>query len=382
METRQIYLSCEMANRGHNVKVFTSTANHFLSSQPKKDEESFDRVTVHWLKTINYNKPYGFLRIISWFDFELKLFSKLRKLELQKTDMVIVSSLSLLSICNGVYLKKKFGCKLLFEIRDIWPLVLKRISNISRYNPFYLFLQWLEKFGYKNDNLIIGSMPNLASHVKNVISEPKKIIWVPHLINKRINYVSEHRYSTFFKQIKLQFKEIVCYAGSINKSSGLEYIIQAFNDDDLKDYALILLGDGPQKEILRKRLRFSNVFFLDKVPQKEVVAILKECDILYDGYLKSKLYKFGTSRNKYVEYCLAAKPILVSYQGYQIFVEQNQCGNVIEPESSKAIVQGVLNISSLDFQSRNKLGENAFKFAQNNLSVSNKVDEILECIEI
>jgi hypothetical protein len=312
----------------------------------------------------------------------LKLFSKLRKLELQKTDMVIVSSLSLLSICNGVYLKKKFGCKLLFEIRDIWPLVLKRISNISRYNPFYLLLQWLEKFGYKNANLIIGSMPNLVSHVKNVISEPKEIIWVPHLINKRINYISEHRYSTFFNQIKLQFKEIVCYAGSINKSSGLEYIIQAFNDDDLKDYALILLGDGPQKEILRKRLRFSNVFFLDKVPQKEVVAILKECDILYDGYLKSKLYKFGTSRNKYVEYCLAAKPILVSYQGYQIFVEQNQCGNVIEPESSKAIVQGVLNISSLDFQSRNKLGENAFKFAQNNLSVSNKVDEILECIEI
>ena len=369
-----------MANRGHNVKVFTSTSNHFLFSQPEEYQESFDGITVHWLKTVNYYNPYGFLRIISWFDFELKLFFKLRKLEIQKSDMLIVSSLSLLSIYNGVYLKKKFGCKLLLEIRDIWPLVLNRISNFSQFNPFYLLLQWLEKFGYKNADLIIGTMPNLASHVRNVIGKSKEVIWVPHLINNKINYVTKHRHTDFFNRIKLQFKEIVCYAGSINRSSGLEYIIDAFNDKDLKDYALVLLGDGPQKKILRERTNSDNIFFFDKVPQNEVVGLLKECDILYDSYLRSKLYKFGTSRNKYVEYCLAAKPILISYQGFPLFVEQYQCGNVIEPESSKAIIQGILKMTSLNLKFRNKLGDNALKFAQDNLNVTKKVDEILKCI--
>ncbi len=33
--------------------------------------------------------------------------------------MVIVSSLSLLTILNGIRLKARYGCRLVFEIRDI-----------------------------------------------------------------------------------------------------------------------------------------------------------------------------------------------------------------------------------------------------------------------
>jgi hypothetical protein len=39
-------------------------------------------------------------------------------------------------------------------------------------------------------------------------------------------------------------------------------------------------------------------------------------------------------------------------------------------------------MASLNLKSRNKLGDNALKFAQDNLSVTAKVDEILECVKV
>jgi glycosyltransferase involved in cell wall biosynthesis len=383
METRQLYLSREIVARGHDVDVYTSTANHFLTSKPNIILDEFGGVNIHWIKTKDYQKPYGISRIISWIDFEWKLFFKLRKATLNNQDTVLVSSLSLLSIWNGVRLKKKFGCKLVFEIRDIWPLVLSRISNVSKLNPFYLMLGWLEKYGYRNADLIIGTMPNLISHVKNTVSISKKIIWIPHLINHQVSYKPDNSYKSFFDELRNEFKDkITCYAGSINKSSGLKYIIEAFNQKKLSNHALILLGDGPEREYLKTLAKTKNIFFLDKVSQNEVVGILKQCDFLYDGYLKSELYTFGTSRNKYVEYCLAGRPMLISYEGYPLFVQEYNCGKVVKPESKEAIIEGLQELSTLNFKSRENLGKNALKFAKQNLNVKEKVNQILECIKV
>ena len=82
------------------------------------------------------------------------------------------------------------------------------------------------------------------------------------------------------------------------------------------------MRDGPEREYLKTLAKTKNIFFLDKVSQNEVVEILEQCDFLCDGYLKSELYTFGSSRNKYVEYCLAGRPMLNSYEGFPLFVQE------------------------------------------------------------
>jgi len=175
IETRHIYLSKELVKRGHHLQLFISDSNHQLTSLPIKYKDNVAGVQVEWLKTIKYKKAYGIKRILSWIHFEWKLKTRLAQLK-ESPDVVIVSSLSLLSILNGISLKKKHGSKLVFEVRDIWPLVLTRISSLRPRNVMFQVLQKIEQKGYAKSDLIIGTMPNLKEHVHQTHPD-KTVLW-------------------------------------------------------------------------------------------------------------------------------------------------------------------------------------------------------------
>src|SRR5690606_15081156 len=101
-------------------------ANH-LTSPPALSEtfmvENVDGLALCWVRTFKYNSAKSFKRILSWLHFEWRLL-RLPKQQFPKPDTIIVSSLSLLTIINGLILKKRYRCRLIFEIRDIWPLTI------------------------------------------------------------------------------------------------------------------------------------------------------------------------------------------------------------------------------------------------------------------
>jgi len=380
VETRHLYISKHLVTLGHNVKVYLSDSNHQLSKIPTLYEDIHDGVEVEWIKTLKYQKPYGIKRILSWFDFEWKLRKRLKRTT-KRPDVVIVSSLSLLSILNGIWLKKKYACKLVFEVRDIWPLVLMRISSISEYNPFYMFLARIEKKGYQNSDVIIGTMPNLKEHVANILNKEKSAIWMPHLINTGVIHSETHIYSNEIKEIRAKgYSHIIGYAGSINRSSSIELLLQGAEKLKDNNVAIVLLGNGPLLAELEEMYTLDNVSFFNKISQNQVVAFLKECDFLYDGYLKSEIYQFGNSRNKYVEYCLATRPMIVSYEGFDFFVEQYNCGIIVKPESVDDLLKGVELLVQKDTQVLKEMGENAFNFAVENLQISSQVNKLLSAL--
>tara|TARA_B110000902_G_scaffold251339_1_gene311498 strand:+ start:733 stop:1587 length:855 start_codon:yes stop_codon:yes gene_type:complete len=277
-------------------------------------------------------------------------------------------------------LKKKWGSKLVFEVRDIWPLVLTRLSNVSKLNPIYRLLRHIETKGYKTADMIVGTMPNLKKHVESSVKSAKKILWIPHLVNNTVDYLCTHRYATELQSIKGNGGIIVGYAGSINKSSALTYLLQAavYLSKKGENIHFVLLGEGPSLVELQNKYNTSNIYFYNKIPQNEVVAFCRDCDVLYDGYLKSDLYEFGNSRNKYVEYCLAKKPIVLAYSGFTHFVEEYDCGTVVSPESTPALISGLEMILQKQAVELSRLGQNAYTFAMNNLNLEKQVDHFLE----
>jgi len=382
LETRHFYISRELAKMGYKPTVYLSTSNHNLANLPHILEESLGSIKVKWIPTLQYSKVYGLRRIASWFHFEYRLRRELRNEVLSSDDIVICSSLSLLTILSGIKLKKKWGCKLVFEVRDIWPLVLKRLSKISKWNPLYQILRAIEIKGYQSADIIIGTMPNLKEHVDRSISKKKKVLWIPHLVNEEIVHSETHRYSNELAILKRNGSRIIGYAGSINKSSALSYLLEAATAfyDRGENIHFILVGFGPKLKEYKAKYSKTNIHFFDKIPQNEVVALCTDCDILYDGYLKSELYKFGNSRNKYVEYCIAKKPILLAYEGFTHFVEDYGCGVVVEPESVTALVEGIEILFEKEEEELLEMGTNAYTFAQNKLNLEKQVDELIRHI--
>jgi glycosyltransferase involved in cell wall biosynthesis len=376
-ETRQVYFSKSLVKRGVEVKLLISKSNHILFKSVAIDNEVLDGVNIEWLDTLSYKKPYGVARILSWFHFEFVLRNRLRKEKLTSDDVVIVSSLSLLSIWNGIYLKRKFNCKLVLEVRDIWPAVMERIGKVRPSHLFYHFLSSIELKGYQQADSIIGTMPNLKEHVCKRLTHDKEVLWIPHLINPAVKYKITHNYAKELGSIKENRDSVlVGYAGSINRSSALQFFLDAAISFSNKDVHFLILGEGPLRDQFRREYSSANIHFFSKLSQEEVVPFLKDCDILYDGYLKADIYKYGSSRNKYVEYVSAQRPMLVSYDGYPLFVDTYKCGITVEPESVKAIEDG------LEYLLQNKekwtiMAAGAVKMANENLGIESQVDKLL-----
>ena len=120
---RGYLLMRELANIGHSTIIIASDSNH-LAIPPKFEipyyKQKLDGVEFWWLKTFKYSQAKSISRIISWLHFEWRLFLMPLK-DIPNPDVVIISSLSLLSILNGFWLKFKYRCSLVFEVRDIWP---------------------------------------------------------------------------------------------------------------------------------------------------------------------------------------------------------------------------------------------------------------------
>lgn len=123
---RGYLLMREIARMGHEVVIITSDANQ-LAKVPQMSEpylfEQADGIQMCWVRTFKYSVAKSMRRIVSWLDFEWRLL-RLPKDKLPAPDVVVVSSLSLLTILNGFLLRWRYKCRLIFEIRDIWPMTI------------------------------------------------------------------------------------------------------------------------------------------------------------------------------------------------------------------------------------------------------------------
>ena len=218
----------EFSSKGYKTVVITSNSDEVID--PNVINSNSFQYTKHGvkiiiLKILKYSVAKSIRRILSWFDFELVLFY-LDKKSLPKPDAIIISSLSLLTILNGLYLKKKYSCKLVFEIRDIWPLTLIELGKYSHFNPGIIFLKIIERLGYKRSDLIVGTMPNLERHVKNILGYSKDVHCIPMGASENMLSSNQLEIPIYIKKyFKKKYFNIV-YAGTIGMTNSLDTFLK------------------------------------------------------------------------------------------------------------------------------------------------------------
>ena len=302
---------------------------------------------------------------MSWIDFEWKLFLNSRKLIDYEPDTIIVSSLSLLTVINGLILKRKFkNSSIIFEVRDIWPLTLMEEGGYSKYHPAVLFLGFIEKLGYKYYDAIVGTMPNLSEHVENVLN--KKVANV-HCIPFGV-YPSDYLLNNSLilkddKFIKLKNKTqnsfTIGYAGSIGLSNGLETFVQAIKElQYLKKINIIFLGEGASKDKFEKELsNCSNVTFTGRVEREHVKYYLDLCDVLFIATLPSKVWNFGWSLNKMIDYMISGKPVIAEYDGYRSMINEAESGFFVKSRNVSGLKNKIIELYNMDSKNLKKIGD-------------------------
>lgn len=358
---RGYLLMKELARLGDRVVIITSDSNQL--AQVPVLEQSYvhqvaDGMDIWWVRTLKYQVAKSLRRILSWLHFEWQLF-RMPKKKLPIPDVVIVSSLSLLTILNGFLLRRKYGCRLVFEIRDIWPLTITEEGGFSPGNPFVRLLGMIERAGYRHADVIVGTMPNLGEHVARILGHERPVACVPMGFDEDVSSAVLPLPESYVQEFVPKGKFIVAHVGTMGITNALDTFLEcALQLNDRSDIHFLLVGDGDlRKSYQNKYGHLQNVSFGSKVQKEMVRSVLEECDLLYFSTHVSEVWRYGQSLNKVIDYMLSGKPIVASYSGYPSMINEADCGRFIPSGDVNALKEAIVHLAEMDPAARAEMGE-------------------------
>ena len=171
----------------------------------------------------------------------------------------------------------------------------------------------------------------------------------------------------------------ILFAGNVGQAQGLDVVLDAalLLKDDVPKLQFFVLGRGVQIDNLKRRaidLNLDNVHFLAAVGMEKVGGFLSSADALLIHLNADPLFKI-TIPGKTQAYMAVGKPIIMGVSGdASNLVLGADCGVCFEPENSVALAKAVKALMLLDPTDIHRLGKNAERFYDENLSVKVGVD--------
>jgi hypothetical protein len=191
--------------------------------------------------------------------------------------------------------------------------------------------------------------------------------------------------SQLLNTLGLEDKFIIGYIGTHGMAHGLEFIIESIKDLKDKNIHFLFVGTGAKKEAtvnLAKKLRLTNVTFLDPVPKSEVNRYISIIDVALVPLTKTVIHA-SLIPSKIFESSAMKKPMLLGVEGEaKEIVEHHHAGVSFEPENKKEFLEALQKISSSDeyyLELQKGCTELAKAFDRKNLA--KKMFDVLEIIK-
>lgn len=376
MEYRHYYLGKKLSKDNFDITIISSSYSHLFKKLPKIGKENIDGVNYLWLKTFNYGNSHNKKRVLKWFLFMFKCF--FLPVILKKPDVIIVSPMAPFPILPAWIISKIYSAKLIYEVKDIWPLSLISLGGFSSSHPFIKLMGWFEQFALIKSDIIVSNLQNYGEHIKE-LNVKKDFKWISNGVDlDELNQI-EPLTSKIIEQIPKN-KFIVGYTGTIGIANALDSFLESMKYINNSDIIYVLVGNGQEKKVLFEKYSNKNIIFIDAISKKQVQSILQLFDVCYLGWNNEELYKYGTSANKIFDYMYSGKPILNSFSGEGDLVNISNNGITVEAKNPQAIAQGILKMYNLTQEERKIMGMNGKNYVLEHFTyekLANKYKELL-----
>ena len=348
LPSRWYYLGKELKSFGVNVDIIVGSYNH-LNARTVNKFDLLELPGFYVVRSTTYSRTSSIRRVLSWFVFEMGVL-KFLFVGRRKYDVVIASSLSLFSIMSAlIYKLFNRNVKVVFEIRDIWPLTLIEESDISRCHPLVLLMSVVEWLGIKYSDLCVGTMPGLKDYIeKRFPQTPSRVFISPLGYDSHSNESIRSNTVKFVKRENSDF--IIGYAGSIGTTNALDTFVQSIilSGNLGLPFRFILYGEGDLLVKYMDMLKgFSNVEFYSKLPYNQIRERMLSCDILYLSTHNSGIWQYGQSMNKVIDYMLVGRPIIATYSGLESMINESGCGEFVVDKGPEDLLETFIRYSKL-----------------------------------
>ena len=127
-----------------------------------------------------------------------------------------------------------------------------------------------------------------------------------------------------------------------------------------------------------KYVHLKNITFAPQVPKAMVQSVLSRCDLLYFSVHKSKVWKYGQSLNKVIDYMMSGKPIVASYVGYPSMINEASCGSYVAVGDVKALESEIRRYEGMSEQERFEIGQRGPTWLKQNRQYTKLAKDYLE----
>lgn len=385
MVYRSHAMAREWVKQGHAVTIVASGYSHFRWAQPdftgRVGEEWLDGVRTLWLRTPRYTASSNIGRVLSMIAYT----AQCQWLSLPlgaHYDIVMCSSPHPFSIYPAYKFTQRYRARLIYDIRDLWPLTLKLLGNISVKHPFIRLMQRAEDFACRHADLVTSVPQNAGPYLASRGLPRERFLPIANgaLLEPPNQEHLPSIHATALEAIRQRATCIVAYAGTLGTANAMSDVIHAMARVS-QGVHIVIVGDGNERQSL---IRLADelgvrdrVHLLPPLSRSQVQQFLKEADIGYAGTNHSPLYEYGASLTKLNDYMIASLPVVYAVGDKGNPIEASGAGICCKASDIEAIAESISYLAAQTKQFRHQMGERGRLWCLRNQLVSEQVRRIL-----
>ena len=328
------------------------------------------------LKTYTHPEASIIGRTMETISFGMACASYIRKNH-DKIDFIYNSCWQLFGYYIVAKIAEKYSIPYIVPIQDIYPeCVLPSNGGGVFRKALFKVLQSFDVYYQKHAYRVRTISDEMAKY----LSTTRKVSLDKYLV---VNNWQED--SAYEKLSPSEHDKVVfAFVGSINKSSRVEYIINAFIRANIPNTELRIYGNGVDKahcENLVKEKGIKNIIF-DSVPRDKVPEIQSNCDILLSALEK------GTAGlclpSKLTSYMLSGRAVIVSVDKDSAtarYISESEGGLIVEPDNEKELSEAFLRIVAEGREKIEEYGRKNKTYAQKYLTKKVNLGIVVETIK-
>ena len=371
---RTTYFAKHLMKAGHSVTVFAASMVHnseinLINDKSPYHEETVEGVHYVYVRTCFY-KGNGIRRIINMFQFAKRLPKVCRLFE--NPDAILASTATPPACMAGINLSKKYRCRGIAEVSDLWPESFVAYGLIRKQNPLLFLMYQYEKKIYEKADAIIFTMEGGIDYIikkgwdkSTKLIDLKKVFHINNGVDIEEYEYNRSRYVISDPDLNSEYTFKVVYTGSIREANSLGTIVDAveiLHNRAENHIRFFIYGDGCDRESLSDKCLqkgLNNIVFKGSVDKKYIPSILSKSDLNLFHVNETPILKFGVSPNKLFEYFAAGKPILSDVKAGYDLIEKYKAGIVLGSQLPQIIADSILEFAQMPAEIYGEYSANA-----------------------